>query len=131
MGSDLNYLIKNTKFKYGATIIGIIGTSLITFRFLYKKQNYEYNIHKQIGKLISEYEIHDAYDFNNNYKLIKDCDDPWYFDPSHSEVKKGINKLKEKYPSYKIKLFKIDRFPYNRYVVIRNLNNFITIDLDF
>ena len=127
---DLDQALKHAKFKYMTTIIGL---GIVTYGLvynLYNTNNYKKNIHKEIGKLISEYEISDEYSYDKNYKLIQGCNEPWYFDPLNSEITQGVNKLQEKYPDKKIKINKNIEYPYFRYVVIRNINNFITIDLD-
>jgi len=103
-------IIDYTYYKLGGTVIGFL-TSYSLYENVYNRWLYNYNIHKNIGKIIAEYQID-----NTNDKLcspIKKINDrsyipiktfngkSWIIDPTNIKIEEGITKLQTKYPNNK------------------------------
>jgi hypothetical protein len=101
---------------------------------VYNYNLYHNNIHKNIGKIIAEYEIDNSWNSNPKDRLFtpikKFNGNSWIFDPTNINILKGVKKLQEKYPYSNINVCNKDTYPFNSYVVIRNTYDKIYIYLD-
>ena len=121
-------IIDNAYYKLGGTVIGIL-TSYVLYENVYNKDLYHNDIHKNIGKIIAEYQI----DYRNEklYNPIEPFSGKsWIFDTTNTEIVEGINKLQTKNPNMQINVREMGSYPYHSYVVIRNKSNKIYISLD-